>query len=302
MVDPSKVGLKQKAKAKNSMQQPISVAIEAAWKAGGVLRECIRAGVTMRSKEGGLPYDLVSDADVNSEKAIVSIIQKHFPDHEILGEEEAKGNVDAEHVWIIDPLDGTNNFAHRVPHFAVSIGYYSLGQAQCGVVLNPTTGDLYWAQSGQGAFHMQVAAEASFENWVAELPQSRKLRVSAADTLAACLIGVGFYYDRGEMMRATLAAIEELFQQQIHGVRRFGTASLDLCQVAEGRFGAFFEYKLSPWDFAAGRLIVKEAGGMVTDCQGADLPLQPSSLLASNSHVHDAVLWIVKRHWGESQT
>jgi myo-inositol-1(or 4)-monophosphatase len=111
--------------------------------------------------------------------------------------------------------------------------------------------------------------------------------------LSEALVGVGFYYDRGAMMDATLTSIRDLFQQKIHGIRRFGTASLDLCMVGCGKFGAFFEYELSPWDFAAGRLFVEEAGGKITNCRGNALPLAKSSVLASNGKLHDAVLKIV---------
>ena len=110
------------------------------------------------------------------------------------------------------------------------------------------------------------------------------------------MIGVGFYYDRGEMMRATLAAVNKLFDQQIHGIRRMGTAALDLVHVGLGRFGGYFEYKLSPWDFAAGILFVEEAGGKVTDCAGAPLPLAKSTILATNQLLHAPILQIVERH------
>jgi myo-inositol-1(or 4)-monophosphatase len=122
------------------------------------------------------------------------------------------------------------------------------------------------------------------------------VHVSDAARLDQVLVGVGFYYDRGAMMEATLAAIADLFRQQIHGIRRFGTAALDLCHVACGLYGAFFEYQLSPWDFAAARLILEEAGGQVTTCLGAPLPLAKTHVLGSNGHLHPAVLEIVQRH------
>ncbi len=110
------------------------------------------------------------------------------------------------------------------------------------------------------------------------------------------MLAVGFYYDRGAMMRATLDAIEELFQQQIHGIRRMGTAALDIVQVGLGRFGGFFEYQLSPWDFAAARLFLQEAGGRITTCFGESLPLEKTTILASNGLLHDALLDIVRKH------
>lgn len=231
----------------------------------------------MRSKEPAESYNLVSEADIKSEQAIASVIKASFPDHAILGEEEFAGRVDAEHLWIVDPLDGTNNFAHRIPHFAVSIAYYRKGLPQLGVVLNPVRGDWYYAVAGRGAFH-----------------NGRRLAVNQESSLDQSMIGCGFYYDRGAMMEATLRSIHDFFKRNIHGIRRFGTAALDLCQVADGMFGAYFEYQLAPWDFAAGRLILEEAGGMVTDCKGGELPLETTSLLASNRLLHKASLEIVR--------
>ena len=123
-----------------------------------------------------------------------------------------------------------------------------------------------------------------------------QVHVEDATRLDEVIVGVGFYYDRGAMMEATLAAIRDLKLKQIHGIRRFGTASLDLCAVALGRYGAYFEYELSPWDFAAGRLFVEEAGGTVTTARGEPLPLAKSSLLASNGPLHGPMLEVVRAH------
>lgn len=257
----------------------LEVAFQTAKAGADVILKYYQSGVEMRSKGQDETYNLVSDADVESEKAIARVLQEAFPEHAVLGEEENVGDVDAEHLWIVDPLDGTNNFAHRIPHFAVSIGYYHAGQAQCGVVVNPVRGDWYWAARGKGAFH-----------------NGRRLAVDPARELTQCMIGCGFYYDRGAMMEATLAAIHDFFKQNIHGIRRFGTAALDFCQVADGLFGAFFEYQLQPWDFAAGRMIVEEAGGKITDGRGDTPKLQQSSVIVSNTQLHEACLEIVSRH------
>jgi myo-inositol-1(or 4)-monophosphatase len=241
--------------------------------------------VAIRCKES---YNLVSDADVQSEAAIAALIRSEFPDHAILGEETHEADASsaaetAEHLWIVDPLDGTNNFAHALPHFAVSVAYYRAGAPQCGVVLNPLRDDCFEAVRGGGARH-----------------NGRAIRVAGSAKLSEVLVGVGFFYDRGAMMEATLAAIGDLFRAQIHGIRRFGTASLDLSLVAAGAFGAFFEFELAPWDFAAGRLILEEAGGRITTCSGAPLPLAKTSILASNGRLHDAMLDIVARHHAAS--
>ncbi len=254
----------------------LTVAIEAAKAGGSVVEKYFREGIIMRSKEVA---NLVSDADVEAEQAIVEVLRKAYPGHEILGEESHAGDATAEHVWVVDPLDGTNNFAHKIPHFAVSIAYYRAGEAQCGVIFNPVRDDWHLAVKGQGATH-----------------NGKPARVSEASRLDESLVGVGFYYDRGAMMEATLAAIGELKRQMIHGIRRFGTASLDLAMVGMGMYGGYFEYELSPWDFAAGRLFVEEAGGKVTTATGEPLPLGKSTILASNGRLHEALLAIVSRH------
>jgi myo-inositol-1(or 4)-monophosphatase len=256
----------------------LTVAREAARVGGEVVARYFREGTTMRSKDVS---NLVSDADVDAERAVVAILREAFPGHEILAEEEHQGRADAEHLWVVDPLDGTNNFAHGVPQFAVSVAYYRDGQPRCGVVLNPVRDDWHVAERGRGATFNGAPA-----------------RVSDAAGLSESLVGVGFYYDHGAMMRATLDAIGELKgTHHIHGIRRFGAATLDLCMVGLGQLGAFFEYTLSPWDFAAGRLFVEEAGGTVTTCKGGPLPLAKSSVLATNGALHESMLKVVRpRH------
>lgn len=254
----------------------LTVAQEAARAAGVILTRYFHDGVAMRSKDVA---NLVSDADIEAERAIVEVIRSTFPSHEVLGEEVHEGDASAEHVWVVDPLDGTNNFAHKLAHFAVSIAYYRAGRAECGVILNPLRDEWHVAVRGQGA-----------------TLNGRRVRVSDETRLTEALVGVGFYYDRGAMMEATLAAIGDLKRNGIHGIRRFGTASLDLSMVALGNYGGYFEYELSPWDFAAGRLFVEEAGGRVTTARGEPLPLARSSVLASNGTLHEALLEIVRSH------
>ena len=261
--------------------QILAVAKAAATLAGSeLLKFFADPMLEMRDKtaSGGVSYDLVSDADLTAEKVVAQCILQSFPDHSLLGEETLGTGMDVasqEHLWIIDPLDGTNNFAHRLPNFAVSIAYYHRGVAQVGVVYAPALSQWYTTVRGQGAWHNDQPAQ-----------------VSAHQQLSKVLIGCGFYYDRGEMMRRTLASIEQFFGHDIHGIRRFGAASLDLCMVGCGQFGGFFEYRLSPWDFAAGRLFVEEAGGKVTTATGAALELKPTSVVASNGSLHDAMLKI----------
>ena len=255
----------------------LRVAEEAARAGGRVVTRYFHEGIEMRSKDVA---NLVSDADIEAERAIVEVIRKTYPGHEILAEEAHAGDVGAEHLWVIDPLDGTNNFAHKIPHYAVSVAYYRGGHAECGIVFNPARDEWHVAARGQGAYQ-----------------NGRRARVAEHTALDQALVGVGFYYNRGALMQATLDAIGDLKRRQIHGIRRFGTASLDLCMVGLGMYGAYFELELSPWDFAAGRLFVEEAGGRVTTCRNTPLPLARTDILASNGPLHEAVLGVVGTHF-----
>ena len=238
-----------------------------------------RQGVSISCKNGE-SADLVSEADIKAENAIIRVLHATFPEHAILGEESAtETDPNSPALWVIDPLDGTTNFLHDVPHFAVSIGYFEFGQPVCGVVWNPAREDLYTALKGQGATH-----------------NGQPIHVSSTDRLDQSLVGTGFHVIRDAKLGATLGAIEELFGLNIHCIRRFGSAALDLCHVASGLYGAYFEYQLSAWDFAAGMLIAQEAGGQVTTGRGTPLQLQRSSILASNGVLHPQMVDIVGRH------
>ncbi len=254
--------------------EPLRVAACAAEAAGRLIMGYYRRDIQSHGKAGeDAPYNLVTQADVAAEQLIANVIRAAFPHHQLLGEEELHGNVDAEHLWIIDPIDGTNNFAHGIPHFAVSIAYFQRGVAHCGIVFNPARGDWFWSQRGNGAWY-----------------NGERLQVNQHAALDQTIIACGFYYDRGEMMRATLKTIEHLFEQKIHGIRRMGTAALDFCGVAMGQFGAYFEYRLNVWDFAAAQLIVEEAGGTATTADGKPLPLHQTTVLVSNGRLHPTML------------
>ncbi|HEV7283110.1 MAG TPA: inositol monophosphatase family protein [Pirellulaceae bacterium] len=265
----------------------LETALAAATAGGEVLRRHFGSKEGLRVKDR---VELVSDADVESEQVIQRTILDRFPHHDLLGEEGSSGasgpaeGEAPEHLWVVDPLDGTNNFVHGIDHVAVSIAYCYRGRPLVGVVDNPLQGHRFVSVAGRGAT----------EN-------GKSIRVSQAASLDQTMIGVGFYYDRGAMMEATLAAVADFFRQQVHGVRRFGAAALDLCYVASGRYGLFFEYRLSPWDFAAGQLIVTEAGGRVTTATGEPLPLTRSTILASNGLLHDAALEITALHQPDSR-
>jgi len=260
-----------------SESREMTVAREAARVGGEVVARHFRQGVAIRTKDVS---NLVSDADLESEHAIVEVIRRAFPSHEVMGEEEHTADTTARHLWIVDPLDGTNNFAHHIPQCSVSVAYYLDGEPRVGLIFNPMRDEWYAAERGRGSTFNGAPAS-----------------VSAEERLDQTLVGVGFYYERGAVVTATLDAIGDLkCREKVHGIRRFGSATLDLCMVGLGQLGAYFEYTLAPWDFAAGRLFVEEAGGRVTTCAGGPLPLAQSTILASNGRLHDAMLAIVGEH------
>jgi len=272
--DVKKTGSKTTAK---SLNVALGVAKTAARAGASVVMEHYHAGVAAQTKiDSDQSYNLVTQADLDCEQAVAAAILSAYPDHVILGEEAHTGATDAEHLWIVDPIDGTNNFAHRIPLFAVSVAYYYQGRAQAAVVLNPVTEHCYAAAAGAGAT-------------LNESP----IAVSDVTTIDKSVISTGFYYDRGPMMQSTLDTMAELFKRNVHGLRRFGAASLDLCMVAAGQCDAYFEYNLAPWDFAGGQLILAEAGGRATNCHGQPLPIGNSPILASNGHLHDALIEIL---------
>lgn len=256
-----------------SAELELNIAIKAARAAGEILRRHFKAGVTSTEKTSdGKTQGLVTIADLQAEAAIIETIKSQFPDHAFLAEESASTGSNDEHLWVIDPLDGTNNFAFGIPHFGISIAYYRNGKPTVGVVLDPLRNDLYVAVSGGGATR-----------------NGEPVSVSKHAELNQTICGTGFYYDRGAMMSRTLRSIESLFHANVQGVRRMGAATLDLSWVGCGRFGVFFEYHLSPWDYAAARLFVTEAGGKFTDCDGGEVGLEATSVLATNGLLHEDV-------------
>jgi len=269
----------QEALRSSPVHHPLlETALESVVRGAKALRERFQTKVRIESK--GIA-NFVTQADLESELAIVNTIRDRHPDHAIISEESHSDRADSKELWIIDPLDGTSNFMHSIPHFAISVAYYQEGRPELGIVYNPIRDDLYLAVRGQGAWH-----------------NGAQQRVDEADRIDASMILCGFYYDRGRMMQATLDTIGDFFRNNIHGIRRFGAAALDLCNVGCGQYGLFFEYKLHPWDYAAGQLFLNEAGGRATDCNGQSLPLhQSSSICATNGHLHRRALEIIEPHW-----
>jgi myo-inositol-1(or 4)-monophosphatase len=246
----------------------INVMAAAALKAArGLIRDFGEVEQLQVSIKG--PGDFVSAADLKAERTLKAELSRARPGYGTLFEEGGAGEgSDQRHRWIVDPLDGTTNFLHGIPHFAISIGLERDGEIVAGVVYEPTRDELYWAEKGAGAFL-----------------NDRRLRVSARRQLGEALIGTGLpFRDRPGQAAylATLAAV----MPSTAGVRRFGSAALDLAYVAAGRLDGFWEYGLSPWDIAAGMLLVREAGGFVSDLSGGHAMMASGDILAANNHLH----------------
>ena len=255
------------------MHPLVNIAVSAARKAGNlIMRNLDRADQLQVARKSR--NDFVTEVDRNAEAAIVDTIRKAYPDHAILGEEggqrEGKGR-DADVCWIIDPLDGTTNFLHRLPHFAVSIGIQVRGRLEHGVIYAPCTQDLYTASRGAGA---QL--------------NSRRIRVSGATEMDSALIGTGVPI-RNASLDAYLPMLRRVVERTA-GVRRAGSAALDLAYVAAGRLDGFWEIGLHPWDIAAGLVLVQEAGGIVSEIYRNGEPLDTGNVLAATPKLHPALL------------
>ncbi len=249
-------------------------AISAARTAGAILLDRWKTSRQIQFKGD---INLVTDADRRSEEAIVSVLRSRFPHHQILAEEGSTGGNSDSYRWIIDPLDGTTNYAHGYPHFAVSIALERGGTVILGVVYDPILDELFLARAGEGA-----------------TLNGQPLRVSNVDQLLRALICTGFPYDR-TLFTNTLRRWD-YFVRRAQGVRRDGSAALDICYVAAGRFDAFWEDNLFPWDAAAAVLMVQEAGGLVTGFDGGSPDVYRGDIVASNGLIHEAMLLGVRRN------
>ena len=254
----------------------ISVAIEAARAAGEFLLEHVGNVKNIETKQGEA-RNLVSEIDRGSERRIIGMIKERYPTHAILAEESGGSEAAAEYKWIIDPLDGTTNFLHAVPIFSVTIAIEHRGEIIAGVVYDPNHEEMFTAEKGSGAFL-----------------NGERMKVSTAATLIETLLVTGFPYDiANNPDRASERFVGFLMEAQ--GIRRLGSAAMDLAYVAAGRFDGFWEVHLNPWDMAAGSLLVREAGGSVTDFAGKPSSVYVRQVLASNGLVHGAMLDVLKR-------
>lgn len=257
-----------------SPARAMSAAVAAARKAGAILREQARAGFGIDRKTSIV--NLVTDADRAAEQAIVDHLLASFPTDGVLAEERGQdGRRESGWRWIIDPLDGTTNFAHGFPFYSISIALEREGVCTLGVVFDPIREELFTAEEGQGA-------------WL----NGRTIRVSSINTLDDALLTTGFAYDIRETADNNLDHFSR-FALRAQGIRRTGSAALDLCYVAAGRLDGYWEVKLSPWDSAAGSVVLKEAGGRITHFNGSPYSIYGKDLVASNGPLHPAMLQVL---------
>ena len=259
-----------------SLHPMLNIAVKAARAAGAIInRAALDLEVIKVGRKG--PNDYVSEVDRAAEQAIIDTLLEAYPSHGILAEESGRerGRATSEYTWIIDPLDGTTNFLHGLPVYAVSIALAHRGVVQQGVVYDPTRNDLYYASRGRGAFC-----------------NDRRLRVSKRTRLADALVGTGFPFRRGDNFKRYLQMFEAVMQS-CAGVRRPGAAALDLCYVAAGYYDGFFENGLAPWDIAAGSLMITEAGGLIGNYTGEADFLYQREVVAGTPKVYGQLVQLL---------
>lgn len=248
------------------------VGIGAAYQAGEILKDHFGNLEMVRNKG---TIDLVTEADLASEKAIVETIRTAFPDHSILAEESGSFQGDPDNCWFIDPLDGTTNYAHNLGFFSVSIAFSYKNEASVGIVFNPVNAELFTAAKGQGA---QL--------------NNHPIAVSDKKTLRESLLVTGFPYNLNTILNRLITRFQNCLSAS-QGVRRLGSAALDLCYMACGRFDGFWEENLKSWDTAAGVLIAQEAGARVTDFKDRPYHIDKKQILATNGHIHSEMMTLL---------
>ncbi|OGI44325.1 MAG: inositol monophosphatase [Candidatus Muproteobacteria bacterium RIFCSPHIGHO2_01_FULL_65_16] len=258
------------------MHPMLNTAIKAARRAGGVIMRHLDRLERLTVETKGR-NDFVSEVDRQAEAEIIHILRTAYPDHAILAEETGAQPGD-HYQWVIDPLDGTTNFLHGYPQFGVSIALRHKGRLEQAVVFDPHKNELFTAGRGQGA-HLN----------------DRRIRVSKITELELALLGTGFPFRSNEYLEIWINTLRELLTRT-SGIRRAGSASLDLAHVACGRFDGFWEFGLSPWDMAAGCLLIQEAGGMVSDFAGGQNYLESGNIVAGAPKIFDAMLRHIQLH------
>tara|TARA_Y100001960_G_scaffold76688_1_gene81912 strand:+ start:4 stop:822 length:819 start_codon:yes stop_codon:yes gene_type:complete len=255
----------------------LEFAIKIAKEAGSIQMKYFGNVTSVEKKSTNI--DLVTKADIESEKYLIEQIQNNFPDHSIVSEESGEISKDSEYLWIIDPLDGTTNFAHNLPIFAISIGLVKKDQGViCAVVYNPAANKCFFAEKDKGAFL-----------------NNEPINCTSSKTLSESLLVTGFPYIHDSRYDLSFEIFKR-FYDATRGLRRLGAASLDLCFVAMGRFDGYYEYELKSWDICAGSLIANEAGAIVTDWDSSKLPIDGSRILATNGFIHKEMVDILSEN------
>ncbi len=254
----------------------LTTAIEAAREAGKLLLDGVGKIKNIERKQGEAT-NLVTEFDKKAEALIIAKIHERFPSHDILAEESGSHDIQSDYRWVIDPLDGTTNYAHSLPLFSVSIAVEYKGEIVAGVVYDPSADELFTAEKGTGAFC-----------------NGTRLHVSAADSLINSLLVTGFPYTIRENPGRIIDHFNN-FLMESQGIRRLGSAAIDLAYIAAGRLDGYWEMTLFPWDKAAGVLLVKEAGGLVTDILGNPDSIYTPTTLASNGIIHTAMLDVLRK-------
>lgn len=264
------------------MEPMLTIALKAARKAGEVIESAFERLDLVNIEEKGR-NDYVSEVDRKAEDEVIYHLKKAYPDHKFTGEEGGtKGNPDSEYEWVIDPLDGTTNFLHGIPHFAVSVACFYKGQLEHGVIVDPIKREEFCASRGKGA-----------------TLNDRRIRVSKRKGMDGALIGTGIPFNGFalEHIEPYLDCVKDIASETA-GIRRPGSAALDLAYVAAGRFDGFWELNLKPWDVAAGVLLLKEAGALVSDFNGGTDYISSGHILAATPKVFKPLLQTVQKHLG----
>ena len=244
----------------------LEFAKETAKEAGNILMQ--HFGNISSTQQKSTPIDLVTIADTDSETFILNKIRSTYPKHDIIAEESSYNQNGSEYRWVIDPLDGTTNYVHNIPIFAVSIGLQYKKETIAAVVYNPAADKCFWAEKNSGAFL-----------------NDEPINTTSTNTLDDSLLVTGFPYIHDDRWEKCFEQFKDLYGRT-QGIRRLGAAALDLCFVAMGRFDGFWEFGLQPWDVCAGALILEEAGGKVSDWDDSPMPFSGKRVLATNGHIH----------------
>ncbi|MFU8797987.1 MAG: inositol-1-monophosphatase [Gammaproteobacteria bacterium] len=258
------------------MHPMLNIAIRAAREAGNIIARAAERLDTIKVTAKG-HRDFVTNIDIKAEQTIINVLRKTFPHHSILSEECGLDAKDEEFLWIIDPLDGTTNFIHGFPHFAVSIALKHNDRIEQAVIYDPIRQELFTASHGNGA----------------RLNNNTRLRVSTHSSLEHSLLGTGFPFKNPEYISPYMSTFQAFLPMAI-GIRRAGSAVLDLAYIAAGRLDGFWEFGLKPWDMAAGSLIIREAGGLISDFMGTENYLDSGNIVTGNPKLFKAMLQVIQ--------